>query len=211
MALVKDARPLIRPFLILGKVINGSITPIYVGVTVQMLRSFYRIARKSGIPGLVKFLKVSYVITQQTFAGYVIKDITPLGCRVARTHSGLPRVIPTQVRALMIAGDTNLLRYVLTLLSLYRVLEYPGKLKLGSITDPASVDIDLKFFDPYLSRFTYLFTGEDLHDRSCRLRSARVELVPISTSGPISSWLYSQVLNKSWTPSSSHPISVIIS
>jgi hypothetical protein len=71
---------------------------------------------------------------QQSYAGYVIPDLTPLGSRLSRTRTGLPCVIPADHRRLIRQGDFRTMKLWLTLFNLYRVLNFPGTLKLKTIT-----------------------------------------------------------------------------
>jgi hypothetical protein len=57
--------------------------------------------------------------------------------RVA-SRRGLPLIIPGKLRLLMEANDPKITRVVLTILSIYRTMVIPSKLKLESITDPSS-------------------------------------------------------------------------
>lgn len=68
--------------------------------------------------------------------GYIIPSTLPLKVSVARTRGGLPRLIPPRHRALIRARDPQVIRFWMTLLGLYRVLSFPGKLDLSSITSP---------------------------------------------------------------------------
>lgn len=61
-----------------------------------------------------------------------------LGCAVARTSSGLPRVIPSESRKRIMQGDRAHLRLWLTWFSIYRVLVIPGRLNLATITKPGA-------------------------------------------------------------------------
>lgn len=57
-------------------------------------------------------------------------------CERVSSRRGLPLIIPGPLRLQMEAGDSCAIRSVLTILSLYRVIKYPGNLKLQTITDP---------------------------------------------------------------------------
>lgn len=57
---------------------------------------------------------------------------------VSLTKSGLPRILPRYFRDSIRSRNSLLIKYILTILNLYRVLPYPGKLKLSTITDPFS-------------------------------------------------------------------------
>jgi hypothetical protein len=77
-----------------------------------------------------------HVLLQQALGDFKLYDITDLKWRVGRTRSGLPKWILAQDRAKIRARDYKVIRFYLTLFSLYRVLEFPGKIKLSTITDP---------------------------------------------------------------------------
>lgn len=55
--------------------------------------------------------------------------------RVA-TRRGLPLIIPGLLRLQMEGGDWVCVRVVLTYLSVFRIIKFPGVLKLSTITDP---------------------------------------------------------------------------
>lgn len=91
------------------------------------------------MPGVIVKTKAWYVLTMQATAGMKIPSAQALGPSVARTRSGLPRVIPRVVRDRIRSGDKFLLRLWVSWFSIYRVLDMPGRLKLGTITDPGVV------------------------------------------------------------------------
>jgi hypothetical protein len=111
------------------------LTPGRVRVILHFIKECKRIHLSQGMKGLVIFLKVNSVLVQQSIGGFVLKDITPVGCRVSRCKSGLPRLILPADRANFRLGDYRVIKFYLTLFNLYRVLEFPGKLKLNTITD----------------------------------------------------------------------------
>jgi len=64
---------------------------------------------------------------------------------VSLTKAGLPRVLPSYFRLRLQKGDTMIIKVVLTVLSLYRVLPYKGKVKISTITDPFKGSIPSDF------------------------------------------------------------------
>jgi len=109
---------------------------------------------RQGSAGVVKYLKACSVLLQQSVGGYVIKDPSALGPKVSRTRTGIPRIIPSQMRQKIRSGDIVTIRFWLTLFSLYRVIEFPGKLKIATITDPGlEISRPLKEFDSFLVKF----------------------------------------------------------
>jgi len=120
--------------------IGGRLSPSWVRVTVLMLKEFNRIAKQQGLPGLIKTLKVASVLLQQSLSGHVLHDITPLGMRISRSRGGIPRIIPVLHRRLIAKGSPVVIRYYLTIFSIYRDIIIPGKIKLSTITSPFQGD-----------------------------------------------------------------------
>jgi hypothetical protein len=127
--------------------------------------------RTQGVKGTVLYLKAAGVAVQQAIGGQRVRDCGRLGSRFARTNRGLPRFIPAQIRMQIRAGDTTAIKTTLTLINLFRVMEFPGKLKLNTITDPNKgtgvLNESLRSFMPlFVERFvTNRFTQEHLFKR----------------------------------------------
>jgi len=79
-------------------------------------------------------------LLQQAVGGQRIPSTRPLNAAVSRTKTGLPRVIPALMRARIMNREARVVRIWLSLFNLYRVVEFPGKLKLQTITDPSTAD-----------------------------------------------------------------------
>lgn len=88
------------------------------------------------------FLKAQYVNLQQALGGLPLKDLGPLKCRFSRNNRGIPRIIPVVHRARIRAGDMQIIRFWLSLFSIYRVFHFPYLLNLNTIikdnTNPIS-------------------------------------------------------------------------
>jgi hypothetical protein len=91
--------------------------------------------KAQGMKGLVIHLKALTSLIQQAAGGFRLYDCTELKCRPGRTKSGLPKMILAQDRALLRAGNAKIITFYVMLFWLYRILEFPGKLKLNTITD----------------------------------------------------------------------------
>lgn len=117
-------------------VIRGKVTAPQIRSIVVLVRKFHKVYRDQGARGLCIRTKSLYVLTQQAAAGMKISATQDLGPAVSRSKSGLPREIPVIHRQAIRKGDLLILRFYLTLFSIYRVLEFPGTLKLNTITDP---------------------------------------------------------------------------
>lgn len=155
-------RPLITWFDKLGRLV--------VGTTRDWIKSYYlfakfvnRLYRKGGLKYVVIYLKACSVLLQQSVGGQRLLATQALGCAVSRTKSGLPRIIPSAHRQRILARERDVLRVWLSLFSLYRILEIPGKLKTASITDPgkeipnsiwSEVQQFLPVFSPFIVKFS---------------------------------------------------------
>lgn len=95
---VKGWKPLLKHIFVLLHIVVGKVTPNWVRLSIIILKRFELIGKKQGTKGLVKFLKTLTVLIQQVIGGHVLHDVTPLGPRISRTKSGIPRVLPVAVR-----------------------------------------------------------------------------------------------------------------
>jgi hypothetical protein len=93
---------------------------------------------------------------------------------------GLPRIIPGALRLLLRGGDPDTTRAILSVFSVYRVINIPGKVKLQSITDPFS-GLSTKLSD-YEVR---IGSGELFGFRNLKLQP--ISLLHLGTAGPNSS------------------------
>jgi hypothetical protein len=107
-------------------------------------RNFVRLWKTSGPSFLVSYLKECTRITVYWVSGTKYAVLAN-GVRVARARSGLPLILPAQLRYLIsryrTKGETAgwiAMRITLTLFSVYRVIGCRPVLKLGTITDPFS-------------------------------------------------------------------------
>lgn len=86
----------------------------------------------SGKSFTISYLKEAHRLTMKTLAG---ESTEPGEVRVAMRR-GLPLIIPGSLRLLIEAKDTRIIKYVLTMLSVFRVIPSYPKLKLETITSP---------------------------------------------------------------------------
>lgn len=119
---------------------DGGITARWYSATMSFGRFVVRLQRQGGWVYVVKYLKACSVLLQQASGGQRIDATQALGAAVSRTHgSGIPRVIPAVMRKSIRSGDPWTIRIWLSFFQLYRVIEIPGKLKLGSITSSSEM------------------------------------------------------------------------
>jgi hypothetical protein len=139
MLKVKLGRPAVSHILgcvaLLGRRVNLSV----VKVVITTVATLWRLQRKGGIRFLVVYLKACSSLLQQYIGGQRLHDLTPFGARVGRTHSGCPSIIPALHRARIRQNEVWVIRFWATIFGLYRVLEFPGRVKLNSITDDSKM------------------------------------------------------------------------
>jgi len=75
------------------------------------------------------------------------------GPKISITKRGLPRIIPTYFRRGLRDRDTKVIKWILTIFNLYRVLPYPGILKLKTITEPCKGPVRDKGYYSFISTF----------------------------------------------------------
>jgi hypothetical protein len=132
---VKAGRGLVNLF-IKQVVIVSSLTSARVRSLVLFAKFVYKLGNKQGNKGLVLTLKSCSVSLMQSVGGQVTEDMGTFGPRFSRTKGGLPRIIPRLDREKIRSGETRTIRLWLSLFSIYRLIEFAGKLKLTTITDP---------------------------------------------------------------------------
>lgn len=138
-AAVKGGRQLVSHLNKVTRLVYGSFSNGFVRVNCSFAFHLAAIWRTQGVPGIVKRLKVSQVLLMQALAGRKHRSAQSVGVAIARSSGGFPRLIPAIHRRRLLSGDVRIIRYWMTLLGLYRVLEMPGKVKINTITDPSTM------------------------------------------------------------------------
>lgn len=123
-----------------------------VKVIITYLALLHRLQKRNGMTYMVKFMKSAQVLMMQSLGGQRLYNLNPLGPRLARTKSGLPRLIPRLHRLAIRRGDLWTIRLWQSLFGLYRVIEIPGNLKLKTITDASTMDQSIL---PMFSEFIF--------------------------------------------------------
>lgn len=165
---------------------------IHTVSTVRQLLTFARVCshilETQGPKGLTLFLKSSTVMLQQSLGGHVTHSLTPLGPRVSRTKAGLPRFFNVTYRMRIRNGETAAIRLALTLVNLYRVIKYPGKLSWNTIIKANTGDNTIV---PYLRGMIPLFVSLFVSARFSAgaihrmvYRAARNAIFPMFKGGP---------------------------
>jgi hypothetical protein len=103
----------------------------------------YNMRRHHGSTYVVKYLKNCQLAIQKSLAGSKMSSLNEVDTTLmfpSLSSCGLPKFIPIRDRRLMLVnGSPSVIRWWLTLFSVYRVISIPGKLKLSTITDPLTV------------------------------------------------------------------------
>jgi len=142
MLRVKAGRPLVNHLKNMVLLVKGSITKSLVKVIISYIRFLYVLNKRNGSAFVAKYLKSCVSLLMQSISGPRHHSSHELGIAIARTGSGLPRVIPSVHRHHIRAGNTYYIRLWLSLLSIYRVLDFIGKLKIDTIVKPGNAKID---------------------------------------------------------------------
>lgn len=203
MISVKRGRPLITLLSKIMRAVRGRITNSDVRVLITFLSHCSHLRKNSGLRFLCLYLKAQYVNLQQAVAGHPLSDTTPLGVRFARGGRSLPRCIPILHRMWIRKGSAYHVKVWLSLFSIYRVIEFPGRVKLATITDPFS-GFDLgwvlssysafvigSFRKSLENHFSTDFLWDAIHDRKEALRSLPVKPFAISSSTPVTGGTFS--------------------
>lgn len=136
---VKLGRPMLKVLFLIPTVLGIKRNLSLVKVLITYLASVHRLYAAGGMRFVVIYLKACHTILQQSIGGQRLSDVGPFGARVSRTRSGgLPRLIPSLHRKRIRAGELLVIRLWLSLFSLYRILDIPGKIKLSTITDEST-------------------------------------------------------------------------
>lgn len=114
----------------------------------QILNNFkqhlFSMVRHHGALYVVKYLKACTLAIQKCISKDQFKslrEIEPDLPLPRLTRSGLPQFIPLKDRRAICSGNKDIIRFYLTLFSLFRVIKVEGKLKTSTITDPFSGDL----------------------------------------------------------------------
>lgn len=175
------------PIILFGR--SGRTWILYI---VDFARFARKVKRHQGYKGLAIVLKVANVALMRFGGGQPLPNSFALGpVRVSFSGRGLPTFLPRQARKELRRGNARVLRFFLTLTSLYRVLEYRGRLKLSTITDPGREFDILQYISFLPIFFGYLKKSME------GLEKEKVKPFFISKSGPGTE--YRPVFNKTKT------------
>lgn len=110
--------------------------------------------KKSGSNFTFLYLKECARLLIRSLAGSPELFVTSDGIRVKRDRYGIPKIIPKSFRDRILAREYVFIRFVLNIISVYRVFPTRVKVKINTLTDPFVGQV--KEFDPYPVLKTYL-------------------------------------------------------
>jgi hypothetical protein len=173
-------RGLVNQLLKVYMAIHPRISSSVVIQIVMFCKSIHKIWRARKMKGLVLYLKACQVMLQQAIGGYKVKDLSELKCRPKRNRSGFPIIIHRHSRNSLIKHDSRSVKLWMTLFGIYRVLEFPGSLKLETITSYAPN------FKGLLKEWDYFITKvwSSVLIKENDIEFERVTYDPIQTSAP---------------------------
>lgn len=146
---------------------------------IAFYRTVRRVYRTQGSKGLALFLKVSHVCIIKYTAGQPIKNgYGSLGHHV-RLAGGLPGWLPLAYRKAIRRCEHRTVKYMLTLTSLYRVLDFKGKPKLSTIWLPGAEFNTIRYINFVGTFFSWLVARVGTLPEL-----GEVKLFHISKSGP---------------------------
>lgn len=172
---VKSAKRLVGLLVRSAPLIVGSSSVSWVKAAFGFARFVRVTIIHQGHRGLAIYLKTANVMLMRAVAGKGLGNSRSIGGAVARTKSGLPRIIPAGMRLRIKAGDSSVIRLYLGFFTLYRVLNYRGKLKLSTITAEGR-PITGGFMSEWSSFCNVFFT----YLKAFGVRMPRTDLVPVA-------------------------------
>lgn len=116
--------------------IVGGQSRSWVKAVFHFSRFVMRIKHCQGSRGLALLLKASSLMIMRSVAGSKLANARDAGVAVSSNRQGLPRWIPVIHRKRISDGDRWVIRLYLGFCTLYRVLDFKGKLSLSTVTDP---------------------------------------------------------------------------
>ncbi|ASL68498.1 RNA-dependent RNA polymerase [Ocimum basilicum RNA virus 2] len=124
--LLEQSRRLVGLFNKAQLVVFGRLAKGHCLGTLHMSRRILALYRKNGALFTAKYLKqCSHAVL--VYVGSQGELLTNLSVPVSLTRKGLPRIIPSMFRKRIMQGDREVLRLVLTVLSLYRLMKVGPK------------------------------------------------------------------------------------
>nr|QDH87757.1 MAG: RNA-dependent RNA polymerase [Mitovirus sp.] len=112
-------------------------------LTYRFIQYIRKVRNHRGSTYLVTYMKLSQLAISRAISGQPLGSLRELDSNFifpVLTRAGLPRFIPQRDRIAIKRGSERVIRFYLTLYSLYRILQAPSIPKLSTITSPPSFD-----------------------------------------------------------------------
>lgn len=166
----------------------------------------YRLYKANGIVYVIKYLKYAQLALSRAIARTPLRsmsEIEPEYIFPRLTRQGLPKFLGSRDRRSIMGRSASVIRFWMTLFSLYRVLLGPCALKLSTITDPFKGDeLGIKGLESYfriysgswLKRFSPLTTKKGI------LNLKNFSLIQTSSPSSTISW-HGIMLDLGWLQS----------
>lgn len=160
------ARPLMAKLIrSMGYVVDVSFSNSKVRDVFVLTSRLAYLRRTMGLKGLTLYLKAAFVLYQQSLGGHVLADTAAISkIRVSRTNRGIPKLIPRGLRYGVRLHHAKVMKFVSSILNLYRDINFPGTPKLGTITAECTGSLKLvpelnKLAVSYIPLFTKGFVA----------------------------------------------------
>lgn len=157
----------------------------------KFLQYLRAMSKKHGSTYVVKYLKASQLAISRSVAGKPmtsLSEVEPEAIFPRLSANGLPKFIGSRDRRRIGGGHKETIRFWLTLFSVYRIFNIPGKLKIATITDPFNGNSEAlgtaeRWFRSNSGKIAKRFLGS-----KSLLQTVSWELIEKSSSTSLISW-----------------------
>ncbi|QDW65415.1 putative RNA-dependent RNA polymerase [Rhizoctonia solani mitovirus 25] len=150
------ARPLLQKVLLgVAAACKVRVSKSKILCLALMVNRISYVRRRNGPKGLTLYLKSAFVLYQQALGGQVLPDTAAIGkVRVSRNNRGIPRIIPAHLRQLCRMEDISTMKWISSILNIYRDIDFEGAPKLSTITNGYEGEVGaVARLQPYIKPF----------------------------------------------------------
>jgi len=171
---VKSSKRLVGLLVRAVPMIVGANSLSWVKAAFVFSKFVHRFIEKQGHKGLAIYLKACNVSLMRCLAGKRIENPRDAGSAISLNHRGLPRLIPGSHRLRINQGDLGVIRLWLGFFTLYRVLDFRGRMQIRTIIGEGRY-VSVYWLDEF-----FLFVRDVFMKEIIRLggRRYRSDLVP---------------------------------
>lgn len=142
------------------RLIKAKYSREFVRSVIVLIWNIEKIRKIQGLKGVCLYLKASTIyIFKYSCKDYLPRNSCTYGPHVSLTRKGIPRILPRYLRERVRKRDWVTIQVVLTILSLYRVLPFEGKLDTTTITSDSVVNIPVPF-EKWLLEFSDIYLSQ---------------------------------------------------